>query len=152
MEGKVEREGEEGKGKRIGGITFLRGGSVCVLVILRCEQEKNNQNNNNNNNKEEEEGDGEEYTIITVQPRLAVGNMFYHEIPAGMLDDSSLFSGGLLPLPSPFFIIILIMFYHLYYLITLLLFIIYLFIYYYYLLIFIIYSLYYLINFHLKFI
>jgi hypothetical protein len=34
------------------------------------------------------------YTILTIQPRIAVGSFSFAEIPAGMLDDSGTFSGA----------------------------------------------------------
>jgi len=46
-----------------------------MLVILKCEE------------------DGEEYTLLTVQPRVAIGKANFAEIPAGMLDASANFSG-----------------------------------------------------------
>ena len=48
------------------GIVFLRGGSVTVLVIL-------------------DDGD-EEWVLLTVQPRIAVGCLEFVELPAGMVD------------------------------------------------------------------
>jgi hypothetical protein len=54
------------------GAIFLRGGSVAILLIL-----------------EEEEG-GEEWVVPTVQPRVPASSLEFVELPAGMLDDSSL--------------------------------------------------------------
>jgi ADP-sugar diphosphatase len=61
------------KGKFIPGIVFMRGGSVGILLILVCE--------------------GKEYTVLTVQPRIATGSFSFKEIPAGMLDGSGNFAG-----------------------------------------------------------
>jgi ADP-sugar diphosphatase len=55
------------------GIVFMRGGAVGVLVILEC--------------------DGQEYTILTKQARVPVGQSALPEIPAGMLDGSGEFKG-----------------------------------------------------------
>jgi len=60
-------------GKFIPGIVFMRGGAVGILVILLCE--------------------GEEFTIITLQPRIPIGHFNFPEIPAGMLDSSGDFAG-----------------------------------------------------------
>jgi ADP-sugar diphosphatase len=38
--------------------------------------------------------DKEQYTILTIQPRIAAGSLAFAEIPAGMLDDGGTFSGG----------------------------------------------------------
>jgi len=61
-------------GKFVPGIVVLRGGSVCILLIFKCE-------------------DGEEYTIVTVQPRVPTSAFSFAEIPAGMIDDSHHFAG-----------------------------------------------------------
>lgn len=60
-------------GVRIPGICFLRGGAVSILVVLHCE--------------------GEDYIILTRQPRVPVGRSGLLELPAGMLDDSGNFAG-----------------------------------------------------------
>lgn len=57
----------------IPGIVFMRGGAVTILVILRCK--------------------GEEFGIITLQPRVPAGKFSFPELPAGMLDGSGNFSG-----------------------------------------------------------
>eukprot|EP01113_Clastostelium_recurvatum_P025562 TRINITY_DN3075_c0_g1_i2.p1 TRINITY_DN3075_c0_g1~~TRINITY_DN3075_c0_g1_i2.p1 ORF type:complete len:298 (-),score=89.60 TRINITY_DN3075_c0_g1_i2:34-852(-) len=57
------------------GITFMRGGAVAVLVILK------------------EEGSGAEHALLTVQPRVPIGTHAFPEIPAGMLDGSGKFVG-----------------------------------------------------------
>lgn len=61
-------------GKPFAGIVFMRGGSVAILVILECE--------------------GEEYTLLTIQPRFPGGNFAFPEIPAGTLEDDGNFAGG----------------------------------------------------------
>lgn len=38
-------------------------------------------------------GEAEKQVILTVQPRPAVSNLAFTEIPAGMLDDSGCFAG-----------------------------------------------------------
>lgn len=60
-------------GKFVPGICFIRGDSVGILVVLRCE--------------------GLEYLLLTVQPRPAVGSAGFVEIPAGMVDASGKFVG-----------------------------------------------------------
>lgn len=60
-------------GRFIPGIVFARGGSVAVLAILRCE--------------------GEEWVVVTVQPRLATGDFEFVEVCAGMLDGDGNFAG-----------------------------------------------------------
>jgi len=57
----------------IPGVVFMRGGAVGILVILSCQ--------------------GQEYTIITLQPRVPTGFFQFPEIPAGMLDHSGDFAG-----------------------------------------------------------
>src|SRR5690242_35053 len=61
-------------GKPFAGIVFMRGGSVAILVILECE--------------------GEEYTLLTIQPRFPGGNFAFPEIPAGTLEDDGNFARG----------------------------------------------------------
>jgi len=61
------------EGIAIPSIVFMRGGAVGILIILVCE--------------------GEEYTILTVQPRVPIGNFNFPEIPAGMIDGSGHFVG-----------------------------------------------------------
>mmetsp|Transcript_10490 Transcript_10490/g.15759 ORF Transcript_10490/g.15759 Transcript_10490/m.15759 type:complete len:257 (-) Transcript_10490:113-883(-) len=55
------------------GIVFMRGGAVTMLVVLECE--------------------GEEFGILTLQPRVPTGKFSFPELPAGMLDGSGNFSG-----------------------------------------------------------
>ena len=65
-------EGDDGV-IEVPGIVFMRGGAVGILVILECE--------------------GVEYTIVTYQARVPVGDHNLPEIPAGMLDGSGNFKG-----------------------------------------------------------
>jgi ADP-sugar diphosphatase len=60
-------------GKFIPGICFMRGGSVGILPVLKCE--------------------GKSFAILTLQPRIATGQFDFAEIPAGMLDGSDNFVG-----------------------------------------------------------
>jgi len=68
---KFKAEVTDKKGNCVPGIVFMRGGSVVVLVVLCCE--------------------GEEYTILTLQPRVPVGKFAFPGLPAGMLDGSGNF-------------------------------------------------------------
>ncbi|KAI5796028.1 hypothetical protein FPQ18DRAFT_256711 [Pyronema domesticum] len=65
------------EGESIPGLVFLRGGSVAMLCVLVEEGGK----------------EGEEYVLLTVQPRIPVGSLEFVELPAGMLDGDS-FSGA----------------------------------------------------------
>src|SRR3989339_200819 len=60
-------------GRFIPGSVFMRGGAVAILLVLECERE--------------------EYTVLTRQPRFAMGDFDFPEIPAGMLDGSGDFIG-----------------------------------------------------------
>eukprot|EP01086_Lenisia_limosa_P003552 TRINITY_DN18134_c0_g1_i1.p1 TRINITY_DN18134_c0_g1~~TRINITY_DN18134_c0_g1_i1.p1 ORF type:complete len:283 (-),score=102.74 TRINITY_DN18134_c0_g1_i1:68-916(-) len=60
-------------GKRVPGICFLRGGAVGVLPVLHC--------------------NGEQYTLLTTQPRVPIGASQFPEIPAGMIDAEHHFAG-----------------------------------------------------------
>lgn len=64
-------------GESLPGMAFLRGGSVAVLVILQ----------------EEEGGEGEEWALLTVQPRVPAGALEFVELPAGMVDGDT-FTGA----------------------------------------------------------
>lgn len=66
-------------GESIPGALFMRGGSVAMLIILRCEDEAVK---------------GKEYVILTVQPRVPAGSLGFVELPAGMIDDSGSFTGA----------------------------------------------------------
>ena len=63
----------DANGKFLPGIIFARGGSVAILTVLACE--------------------GEDYAVLTVQPRLATGSFEFAEICAGMLDGEGNFAG-----------------------------------------------------------
>ncbi len=64
---KVKVEVFDQHGRPINGVAVLRGGSVGMLVVLTCE--------------------GQDYAVVTVQPRLATGRFDFVEIPAGKVDD-----------------------------------------------------------------
>jgi ADP-sugar diphosphatase len=70
---KVHADIFDAQGSDLPSIALLRGGSVGILVVLRC--------------------DGTEYTVITQQARAPIG-MKLLEIPAGMLDGDKNFSGA----------------------------------------------------------
>ncbi len=59
--------------KPIPGIVFMRGGAVSILVILTCENV--------------------DYTILTIQPRVPIGEFECAELPAGMIDNDHNFIG-----------------------------------------------------------
>jgi len=61
-------------GKFVAGIVFLRGPAVGMLVILKLNQPGSPDH-------------GKEFTIVTIQPRIPIGEARFAEIPAGMLDD-----------------------------------------------------------------
>ncbi|KAI9470422.1 hypothetical protein BDB00DRAFT_777007 [Zychaea mexicana] len=61
-------------GKSAPGIVFLRGGSVSMLIILRCPEK-------------------EDQILLTLQPRVPVASLEFPELPAGMLDGSGNFAG-----------------------------------------------------------
>ena len=73
---KLKADISNDEGEKLPGIVFLRGGSVAMLLIL------------------EAKSTAEEYALLTVQPRIAVGSLGFVELPAGMLDDSGTFSGA----------------------------------------------------------
>ena len=56
-------------------ITFMRGGAVAILMLLHSIETRR------------------VYGLITVQPRVPVGKAALAEIPAGMIDNASNFSG-----------------------------------------------------------
>ena len=58
----------------ISDIVFMRGASVAILMVLKCE-------------------DGFDRVILTKQTRVPVGKYALEEIPAGMLDESGDFAG-----------------------------------------------------------
>lgn len=63
-------------GEKLPGSVFLRGGSVAMLLVLKADDSD------------------DEFTILTVQPRVPAGSLSFVEIPAGMIDDSGTFSGA----------------------------------------------------------
>ncbi|KAJ5176721.1 uncharacterized protein N7482_002598 [Penicillium canariense] len=78
---KLKADVSNGRGEKLPGSVFLRGGSVGMLLILQPDdipvsQEKGKQ------------------AIVTIQPRVPAGSLAFVEIPAGMLDDSGTFAGG----------------------------------------------------------
>ena len=70
---KVDTEVYDNNGLRLPGVSFLRGGSVVILVVLRC--------------------DGRDYTVLVKQARPSIGKAVFLECPAGMLDGSDRFVG-----------------------------------------------------------
>jgi len=72
----VAAEIKNSSGESLPGTVFLRGGSVAMLVILQ-----------------EKEAEGEEWVLLTVQPRVPAGNLEFVELPAGMIDGDT-FSGA----------------------------------------------------------
>lgn len=63
--------------KTLNGISFLRGGSVAMLMILRPKDSRD-----------------ERYVVLTEQPRIPGGSLSFLEIPAGMLDAEDNFGGA----------------------------------------------------------
>jgi ADP-sugar diphosphatase len=76
---KLKAEITNDTGEYLPGSVFLRGGSVCMLLILQPDDVK--------------DGD-EDYVVLTIQPRIAAGSLGFVELPAGMLDDHGTFAGG----------------------------------------------------------
>lgn len=66
------------QGKFVPGIVFMRGGAVAVLVVLECDEEVNGHR---------------EWTLLTVQPRVPLGDFECVELPAGMIDGNGNFAG-----------------------------------------------------------
>ena len=54
------------EGRHVPGIVFMRGPSVAILIVLKC--------------------NGKKYTILTRQPRVPIANSCFTEIPAGVFD------------------------------------------------------------------
>lgn len=54
------------EGRHIPGIVFMRGPSVAILLVLKC--------------------NGMKYTIVTCQPRAPIADSSFTEIPAGVFD------------------------------------------------------------------
>ncbi len=67
------------------GAVFMRGGSVAMLITLSPSDPDPDSDSHSA---------GEEYAILTLQPRIAAGSLNFIEIPAGMLDDSGTFAGA----------------------------------------------------------
>lgn len=65
------------------GAVFMRGGSVAMLIILSP-----------SDSDADSDSAGEEYAILTLQPRIAAGSLNFIELPAGMIDDSGTFAGA----------------------------------------------------------
>ncbi|KAJ2782539.1 hypothetical protein GGI15_002876 [Coemansia interrupta] len=63
--------------KSIPGVVFLRGGAVAILLILRTSDTPA---------KPVLSFQDSDHVVLTVQPRIAVPDLNYAEIPAGMLD------------------------------------------------------------------
>jgi ADP-sugar diphosphatase len=76
---KLKAEVTNNRGEYLPGSVFLRGGSVCMLLILQ---------------PDDVNATDEEYTVLTIQPRIAAGSLGFVELPAGMLDDSGTFTGA----------------------------------------------------------
>jgi ADP-sugar diphosphatase len=60
------------------GAVFMRGGSVAMLILLSPKNAT----------------DGQDYALLTIQPRIPAGSLSFVELPAGMIDDSGTFSGA----------------------------------------------------------
>jgi len=63
-------------GIKVPGIVFARGGAVAILIVLTTQGEGS-----------------KEYTVVTRQPRVPVGEDSFPEIPAGMVDGDRNFKG-----------------------------------------------------------
>lgn len=61
--------------KPVPGIVFLRGDSVSIMPILKC--------------------NGKEYTTIVTEPRIPVGNNSQKALPAGMVDNDTVICAAL---------------------------------------------------------
>lgn len=82
---KLKADVSNDEGEKLPGIVFMRGGSVAMLIVLSP---------SDNGSGDSEDDRGEEYVILTVQPRIAAGSLSFTEIPAGMIDDSGSFAGA----------------------------------------------------------
>ncbi|KAJ6110278.1 hypothetical protein N7486_002513 [Penicillium sp. IBT 16267x] len=78
---KLKADVSNGRGERLPGSVFLRGGSVGMLLILQPDDIPASQENG-------------KWAILTIQPRIPAGSLAFAEIPAGMLDDHGTFAGG----------------------------------------------------------
>ncbi len=72
---KFKAQVSDKEGTVVPSIVFMRGASVAVLFVLRCDE------------------DGELFTVLTVQARFPTGKYAFHDIPAGMVDDNGDFTG-----------------------------------------------------------
>ncbi len=72
---KFKAQVSDNEGSTVPSIVFMRGASVAVLFVLRCEE------------------NGEQYTILTVQARFPTGKYHFADIPAGMMDGNGDFTG-----------------------------------------------------------
>ncbi len=72
---KFKAQVSDKEGTVVPSIVFMRGASVAVLFVIRCDE------------------DGELFTILTVQARFPTGKHAFHDIPAGMVDGNGDFSG-----------------------------------------------------------
>lgn len=100
---KFKAQVENDIGEHFPGSVFLRGGSVAMLLVLRAkdsteDQDKTSDTSNQQSSHRKSERNsvqrGQEYVILTTQPRIPAGSLSFTEIPAGMLDDSGTFSGA----------------------------------------------------------
>ncbi|KAL5120568.1 hypothetical protein ACEQ8H_001587 [Pleosporales sp. CAS-2024a] len=73
---KLRAKIQNSEGASLPGVALLRGGSVAVLMILRPHGTKY-----------------ERYVVMTEQARIPIGSLQFLEIPAGMLDGKTHFSG-----------------------------------------------------------
>ncbi|KUI69686.1 Nudix hydrolase 14, chloroplastic [Cytospora mali] len=68
---------ETGDVRELPAVTFLRGGSVAMLMVLRPKDSRD-----------------EKMVVLTEQPRVPAGSLAFWEIPTGMLDDELNFTGA----------------------------------------------------------
>jgi ADP-sugar diphosphatase len=72
---KFKAQVSDKEGSTVPSIVFMRGASVAVLFVIRCEET------------------GDQYTILTVQARFPTGKYHFADIPAGMVDGNGDFTG-----------------------------------------------------------
>lgn len=87
------------RGETVPGTVFLRGPSVAVLVILHLEQDEEESGGRGGGREAEAAGGesvqaGQEWAVLTVQPRIPAGSLQFVELPAGMLDEQATFAGA----------------------------------------------------------
>ncbi|KAJ1975336.1 hypothetical protein H4R34_004376 [Dimargaris verticillata] len=68
-------------GAPLPGVVFMRGGSVCILLVLSP------------SDPTPSASESQEHVVLTVQPRLPIAHIQFAELPAGMLDGSGAFKG-----------------------------------------------------------